>query len=73
MKQGLSYISFCPLRILYNSKFIIMITFLETNAVVVTRIHCSLNYLFQIMRVNCKKAHFCMIKLNDYLFRDSLR
>ena len=26
IKQGLSYILFCPLRILYNSKFIIMAT-----------------------------------------------
>ena len=35
-KQGLSYIQFCPLRSLKNSKFIIMATFLGTNAVV----HC---------------------------------
>ena len=41
IKQGLSYISFCPLRILYNSKFIIMTTPLGTNAVVVTRVHCT--------------------------------
>ena len=41
IKQGLSYIVFCPLRILYNSKFIIMATFLGTNAVVVTGIHCT--------------------------------
>ena len=40
MKQGFSYISFCPLRIIYNSKFTIMATFLGTNAVVVTRVHC---------------------------------
>ena len=40
MKPGLSYISFCPLRILYNSKFIIMATVLGTNAVNVTRVHC---------------------------------
>ena len=42
IKQGISYISFCPLRILYNSKFIIMATFLGTNVVVVTRVHCIL-------------------------------
>ena len=41
IKQGLSYISFGPLRILYNSKFIIMATSLGTNAVVVTRVHCT--------------------------------
>ena len=40
MKQGFSYISFCPLRILYSSKFILMATSLGTNAVVVTRVHC---------------------------------
>ena len=44
-KQGISYISFCPLRILYNSKFIIMATFMGTNAVVVTRVHCTLKYM----------------------------
>ena len=33
-------IPFCPLRILYNSEFIIMATFLGTNDVVVTRVHC---------------------------------
>ena len=43
IKQGLFYLSFCPLKILYNSKFIIMATFLGTNAVVVTRVHCSLS------------------------------
>ena len=39
IKQGPSYISVCPLRILYNSKFILMATSLGTNAVVVTRVH----------------------------------
>ena len=41
-KQDLSYISICLLHvsILYNSKFILMATFLGTNAVVVTRVHC---------------------------------
>ena len=37
IKQG-CYISFCPLRILYNSKFMLMATSLGTN-VVVTRVH----------------------------------
>ena len=37
IKQGLSYMSFCPLRILYNSKFIIMAIFLGTNVVVSSR------------------------------------
>ena len=40
IKYGLPYISFCPLiRILYNSKFILMATSLGTNVVVVTRVH----------------------------------
>ena len=44
IKQGLSYeyISFCPLRILYNSKFILMATSLGTNDVVVTRVYCRI-------------------------------
>ena len=40
IKQGLHYISVCPLRILYNSKFILMATSLGTNTVVVTRVYC---------------------------------
>ena len=42
IKQGLSYISFSPLRILYNSKFILMAISLATNAVVVMRVHCTI-------------------------------
>ena len=41
MKQGLSYISFCSLRISYNSKSILMATSLGTNTVIVTRVHCT--------------------------------
>ena len=40
IKQWLSYILFCPLRILYNDKFILKATSLGTNAIVVTRVHC---------------------------------
>ena len=40
IKQCLSYISFCSLRILYNSTFILMATSLGTNSVVVTRVQC---------------------------------
>ena len=36
IKQGLYYIPFCPLKILYNSEFTIM----ATNAVILTRVHC---------------------------------
>ena len=37
IKQCFFYLSFCPLKILYNSKFIIMAMSLEMNAVLVTR------------------------------------
>ena len=40
-------ISFCPLRILYNSIFIIMATSLGTNVVVVTRFTVFRNVLKQ--------------------------
>ena len=40
IKQGLFYISFCSLRILYNSKSILMATSLGTNDVIVMRVHC---------------------------------
>ena len=39
INQDIAYI-FCPLRILYNSKFITLATSFGTNAVVVTRVHC---------------------------------
>ena len=41
IKHGICYISFCSLRILYNSKFILMAISLGTNAVVVMRVQCS--------------------------------
>ena len=50
-KQDLSYISTCSLSILYNSKFILMATSLETNAVVVMRVHCI---LLSLLLMGCK-------------------
>ena len=41
-KQDLSYTSVCSLRILYNSKYILLATSLGTNTVVVKRVHCSI-------------------------------
>ena len=41
MKQGLSYLVFCPLRTLYNRKFILTATSLGANVVVVMRVHCT--------------------------------
>ena len=54
IKQGLSYISFCPLRILYNSKIVIMATSLGTNVVVVTRVRCT-NWppVFESLKLYC--------------------
>ena len=40
-KRDLSHILICSLRILYNSKFVLIATSLGTNAVVVTRVHCT--------------------------------
>ena len=45
IKYGVCCISFCSLRILYNSKFILMATSFGTNAVVVTRVHCNCFWL----------------------------
>ena len=47
IKQGISYISFGPSRILYNSEFIIMATSLGTNAVFVLRVHCNFMMMYE--------------------------
>ena len=44
-------ISFCPLRILYNSKFIIMATSLRTMLSCVTRVHC--------FPLKCRNDDYC--------------
>ena len=41
IKNVFCYISFCPLRFLYNREFILMATSLGTNAVIVTRADCT--------------------------------
>ena len=64
IKQGLSYISFCPLRILYNSKFILMATSLGTNAVFVTKVHWIKNVRFLH---NNLKSMWQWIRLQIYL------
>ena len=50
IKQGVSYRSFCPLRILYNSKCIIMARSSGTNAIVVMRVHCIHVYTYMFFR-----------------------
>ena len=42
IKQGLSQVSFCSLKILYNSKFILMASSFGTNAVIVMMVQCSI-------------------------------
>ena len=56
IKQGPSYISFCPLRILYNRKFILMATSLGTNAVIVTRDHYIKVYTHAIIDIQRRTA-----------------
>ena len=58
IKQGLSYILFCPLRILYNSKLILMAISSATNAVVVTRSHC-------IIEVNTVAAFIFSLEMKN--------
>ena len=41
IKQNLSNIQLCPLRILHNNKFILVETSFGSNAVIVTRVHCK--------------------------------
>ena len=54
INHGLSYISFCPLMIRYNSKFIILATSLWTNAAIVTRVHCiRSDKLKETIKIQC--------------------
>ena len=65
IKQGLSYISFCPLRILYNSKFILMPKSLGTNAVVIMRVHCisiATSQLDVLRKLFCRGFSFLSVK-----------
>ena len=65
IKQGLSYISFCPLRVLYISKFIIMATSLRTNVVVVSRVHCISDTYKKV--TNPHQAKTCLLAAQDAL------
>ena len=57
-KHGISYKSLCPLRILYNSKFMLMATSLVTNAVVVTRVHCIILMVPQLILILATQFYF---------------
>ena len=50
-------LSFCPLRMLYNSKLILMAASLGTNAVGGTRIHCMLVQAFVKLWFDWKPMH----------------
>ena len=67
IKQGISYISFCPIRILYNNKFILKATSVGTNAVVVTRVHCTSMY-YAVSNVGfCKRTDITKTCLFKYI------
>ena len=46
------FCSFCSLRILYNSKFILMATPLRTNAAIVMRLHHLCIHVFQLYKLS---------------------
>ena len=68
-KQDLSYIPICSLAILYNSKIILVASFLGTNAVVVIRVHCifllcfSMKYKDFSVKSNSTFSLFQMMKI----------
>ena len=68
IKQYLSYISFCPLRILYNSKFIIMATSLGTNYVVVMRVHCISDRICSPLFVEKANQEECYESYNKLMY-----
>ena len=70
IKQRLSHISFSPLRIFHNSKFILMTMSLGTNAVVVTRIQCSkLDNIPFLMPLTC--LEYCWILTEKHYLKQN--
>ena len=57
IKQCLSYISFCPLKSLYNSKFILIATLSAINAAVVTRAHCITSNRLELVEAILMSIH----------------
>ena len=51
MKQCLSYISLCPLKILCNSEFVLMATFLETNRFNEGSLYLNLDWRFDAVKI----------------------
>ena len=76
IKQGLSNISFCPLRmILYNGKLILMATSFGNNAVVVTKVHCihikypvnMYHISLPVSKIYCATRILLLYNYNHYL------
>ena len=63
--SGLSYISFCSLNIFCNGKFISMATSFGTNAFIVMRVHCIMNYLIKRFQMDYK-YYFLLTKIYHY-------
>ena len=62
-----------PLSILYNSKFILMATALETNAVVVTRVHCTqLRGIGTFIEETTPSKLFCLPSVKKYTLKERI-
>ena len=71
INQDFSFISIWSLSILYNSKFVLIATSLGTNAVVVTRVHCTfshaachISYAQNIRELHADKLHGYVYTMN---------
>ena len=71
IKQDRLYTLFCPLRILYNSKFVLMAAALGTNVDVVTRVQC-ITIAISTLRCSHSSQQTCVncseIQLRKHLF-----
>ena len=59
-KRYLSYILICSLSILYNSKFILMAASLESNTIIVTRVHYIV-VLYSKAQLTSGNISFCLL------------
>ena len=73
IKHGICYISFCSLRILYNSKFILMAISLGTNVIVVMRVHISQLIRFARASSNLNDFNYSNKALTAKLLRQGYR
>ena len=68
IKQDISYILIWSLSILYKSKFNLLATFLRTNAVVVTRVHCNIHIIIRTRNIQINQQNRTIAMLNDDIF-----